>query len=87
MKLSILEKTASIVKKIVIESTGIDAEIENNQSLINSGILDSLIIVTVVQSIQDVFDIDIMVPDMTVDNFDTIELIAAFIEDRIDEDE
>ena len=77
------QKVNEIIAKAVKESTGIDAELTPDQSLINDGILDSLNIVKVVQILQKEFNIEITAADITLDNFDTISAIIGFVKTRL----
>ena len=77
------EKVKKIVSETLKTMRGLDIELTNEISLIDSGMLDSLSIVDVVQGLQKDFDIEIMVEDITLENFDTIDLIIKFIEKRL----
>lgn len=73
------------IKKIlqeVIISAGFDIELDDDMSLIDSGLLDSMSIVRVVQQIQDAFDIDLDFADITLENFDSINVLTPFIESK-----
>lgn len=73
------------IKKIlqdVIGTAGFDIELDDDMSLIDSGLLDSMSIVRVVQQIQDTFDIDLDFADITLENFDSIKVLTPFIESK-----
>jgi acyl carrier protein len=76
-------KVEQIVSRTVRSMKGFDIPLSADVSLIETGILDSLSIVTVVQQLQDAFGIDVQVADITLDNFDTLDLIARFVQERI----
>lgn len=65
-----------------IAQVGLEIEITDDLSLIESGLLDSMSIITVVQELQDAFDIDIDFADVTLDNFDSLEVLIPFIAER-----
>jgi acyl carrier protein len=48
-------------------------------SLVDSGMIDSLSIVTFVGRLESAFGISVSMADMTLDNFDTIERITAMV--------
>jgi acyl carrier protein len=76
-------RVEQIVSSTVRSMKGFDIPLSADVSLIETGILDSLSIVTVVQQLQDAFGIDVQVADITLDNFDTLDLIARFVQERI----
>ena len=74
-------KIRSIVRDAV-NVAGVDIELSDDISLIESGLLDSLSIVYVVQGLQDHFEIDLDFADVTLENFDSIDVIALFVSER-----
>lgn len=76
-------KIIEIVMQTVKNMSGFTIELTNDLSLIDGGILDSLSIVNVVQGLQEAFDIEIMVSDITLDNFDTVQLVGNFVKERL----
>ncbi len=77
------EKVSIIINEILPTFRGLKIELTNDLSLVDSGILDSVSIVRAVQMLQDEFNIVIEASDITLDNFDTIDLIAYFIQQRL----
>jgi len=70
----------------IVEST-IDAptlgiEVEDDLSLIDGGLLDSMSIVLLVQDLQLEFDIDIDFSDITISNFDSINALTKYVGSR-----
>jgi len=63
-------KVLSIIRKIVKNSTGKVIDINNNISLINSGLIDSLGMVVFIQALIKKFHINIEFSELTADNFD-----------------
>ena len=72
-----------IVKKIIqetIDASGLDIEVDDEMSLVESGLLDSMSIVKLVQELQQTFDIDIDFADITVNNFDSVIALNKYVE-------
>jgi acyl carrier protein len=55
------------------------AAVQDNTRLQSSGILDSLAIVMVVIFVEEEFGIEVSAVELTVDNFDSIDAIAALV--------
>ena len=55
----VFEKVKSLISTFVRETLNIDVELDADLSLIDGGIIDSLSLVSVVQALQDTFDIQI----------------------------
>lgn len=62
-----------------------DVDFENNESLIDDGILDSLDIVTLVTEIYAEFDVTIPAEEIVPENFNSAKALMALIT-RIDEE-
>lgn len=76
------EKVAAILREFVRASTGTDMEIDSETSLLDGGFLDSLSIVSIVQALQEAFDIQIAPHDVTVENFDKLPAICALVQQK-----
>ena len=79
------EDIQATVTKLVTDALlqrGIKAQPTPDMSLIDSGLLDSLIIVTFVGQLEKAFGVSISMADMTIDNFDNILLISAFVQNK-----
>lgn len=72
-------KVQNIIRVIVKNSTGKVIDINNNISLINSGLIDSLGMVAFIQALMKKFRINIEFSELTADNFDNIERIVKLI--------
>ena len=59
---------------------GVDFEQET--SLIDDGLIDSLDIVAVVTEIMEAFDVELGVDDLTPENFNSVEAIEELIESK-----
>lgn len=59
---------------------GVDFEQET--SLIDDGLIDSLDIVAVVTELMEAFDVELGVDDLTPENFNSVEAIEELIESR-----
>jgi D-alanine--poly(phosphoribitol) ligase subunit 2 len=75
-----MEKLLEILRKI---KPGVAFESADN--LIESGILDSLAIITLSTKISDEFDVDITVRDILPENFSSLDAIMKMIERLQDE--
>lgn len=80
------EQVQEIVSGLVKETLqlrGLTIEPSPEMSLIDSGMLDSLSIVTFVGSLEKAFGIEISMSDMTLDNFDNVQLISELVRSRL----
>ncbi|MGO5114810.1 acyl carrier protein [Candidatus Avoscillospira sp. LCP25S3_F1] len=69
------EKIIQIMSEIC---PGVDFAAET--ALIDDGLVDSLDIVNIVTELMDVFDVEINVEDLLPENFNSVDAIAALIE-------
>ncbi len=76
-----VERIREIVQE-TIDASGLGIEVEDDMSLVEGGLLDSMSIVRLVQDLQQEFDIDIDFGDITITNFDSINVLSAYVEDR-----
>ena len=75
-----MEKLLEILKDLHPE-----VDFENNEELIDDGILDSLDIVTIVTEIDDKFDVTIHAEEIIPENFNSAKALMALIT-RLDEE-
>lgn len=68
------------LKKIVDQP---ETDISPDTSLIHSGLLDSLKIISVIAYIEERFKVSLAGYELVVDNFETPEAIAKFVNERI----
>ena len=75
------------MEKLLSILSGIHPEVdfENNEELIDEGILDSLDIVTIVTAIDTEFDVLIPAEEIVPENFNSAKALMALIE-RLDEE-
>lgn len=75
------EKVREIVQE-TIDSSGLGITVDDDMSLIDGGLLDSMSIVKLVQELQQAFDIDIDFSDITISNFDSITALKQYVDVR-----
>lgn len=56
-----------------------DVDFESEEALVDSGLLDSFDIVSIISDLNDEFDIHIRVHDLTPDNFNSVEAMERMI--------
>lgn len=79
------DEIEKIVREAIESATGIDVEITPDLSLIDGGILDSMSMVSFVQTIQAKLDVEIDFADITLENFDSLEVLIPFLHGRLEE--
>ena len=62
--MELMNDVKNIVSIIIKNSSGVDISIENDYQLVNSGLMDSLSMVTLVQALIEKFNIDIDVSEI-----------------------
>lgn len=73
------------VRSVVLETlatTGVQVDLSDDLSLIESGVLDSMGIVILVQGLQSTFDIELDFADITLENFGSVDKISEFLASR-----
>ena len=68
------------IRTLVIETLGLGADIGDDTLLFSSGLLDSLSAVSLLFSLNDDLGISLSPLDVALDDFDSIDLIAASVE-------
>ena len=63
----------------LLEDIRPDVDFVNEKKLIDDGVLDSFDIISIVQEMNETFDVDINVEDLEPDNFNTIEAMIDLI--------
>jgi acyl carrier protein len=58
----------------------LDIRIDSNETdLIETGLLDSLVLVELLLQLEQEFDVDVVAADLEIDDFRSVETIAAFV--------
>lgn len=78
---AISEKIRVIVQE-TIDASGLGIDVEDDMSLVEGGLLDSMSIVRLVQDLQQEFDIDIDFGDITITNFDSVSVLTEYVASR-----
>jgi len=76
-----VERIREIVQE-TIDASGLGIEVEDDMSLVEGGLLDSMSIVRLVQDLQQEFDIDIDFGDITITNFDSVSVLSEYVQSR-----
>ena len=72
------------IKKYIIETiVGENIEIDDDQSLFNEGIIDSLGNVKLIAFLEKQYNISIESGEITAENFDTINQIVTLVEKKL----
>ena len=80
-----LVSTVSAIERFIVEEIMIGSErtkIEPDQSLLDSGILDSLALLRLISFLEDQYQITIEDGEVTPDNFESIATIKTFLEQK-----
>lgn len=63
----------------ILESIRPDVDFENEEHLINDGVLDSFDIISIVGALSDEYDIEIQPSDLIPENFNSAKAILALV--------
>ena len=75
-------KVMNILQQFVSQTLNLNFELDDEISLVDGGIIDSLSLVTFIQILQEAFDIRITPNEITIENFDTAESISSMIKSK-----
>ena len=64
----------------ILRQTRSDVNFENEENLIDDGVLDSFDIIQIVSDLNEEFDIDITADELEPENFNTLDAIVALVE-------
>lgn len=68
------------IKEVISEEVGIESdEISVDTPLLSSGLVDSFTFVTILSVIEEVSGVELDPSELTLDNFDTLSSIHAFV--------
>ncbi len=76
------QTVANLIAETIEESTGNEVEVKTDTALLTSGILDSLTVLQVFVALQEEFDIELDVDDLTEEAFGTPNAIAELVSER-----
>lgn len=72
-----------LIRDLLVEETGIDpGEIGDDTPLLSSGMVDSFALITILTAIESATGLTIEQDDLTLDNFDTLNHIQAFVAEQ-----
>lgn len=60
-----------------------DIDFEQEELLVEGGVLDSFDVVTIISELNDAFDINIRVHDLKPENFNSVAMIQALVDRKI----
>ncbi len=66
----------------ILEDVCPDVDFENEDNLIDDGLIESLDIVQIVNEIKAEFDVEITVDDLLPENFNSVDAMLAMIESK-----
>lgn len=69
-----------VSQELLNGSVGVNLQADDN--LLTTGLIDSLGIIRLVNFIEDAFNVEVRPEDITIENFRTINVIAAYLETR-----
>ena len=76
------KKISEFVRDLVT-SKGFETNFSDEDTLVTSGLLDSMDVITIVLFLEESFGLDLEVSDFDGDNFDTIDGICSMVSDQI----
>jgi len=80
-----MENTRSVLRKFILENylyTEDESALKDNDSFLDSGILDSMGILEVIDLLNEAFSIEVEDDEMIPDNLDSINDLLAFIKKK-----
>ncbi|MGF1464672.1 MAG: acyl carrier protein [Sandaracinaceae bacterium] len=75
-------RVTELVARTITESSGREVALTPETALITSGFLDSLTVLQLFGSLQEEFEVELDMDDLTETHFETASAIAALIEER-----
>lgn len=67
--------------KFICEDAGLDAaEFDDNTELFSGGFIDSFTMASILEFIEEAVGVEVAQSDVTLENFDTVARIVAFVE-------
>ncbi|MFC1673141.1 acyl carrier protein [Pseudomonadota bacterium] len=71
-----------IIKAVLCEAAQREIDVDSKTSLLDARVIDSLTVLALVSGLEERFDIEFEDDDLDVDNFETIDTIAAMLTNR-----
>ena len=78
-----MSNVKQVVTDYLVEFVTYGKPIDADESIVESGLVDSTTIFDMIAHLEDVFNIHVEDEDVDPENFDTINLIAAFVESKL----
>ena len=78
-RVMVVEAIRSFFETDLLKRSKVD-HVSNNDNVIAAGIVDSLGIIKIISYLEDTFSVEIDDSDLVMENFETIESIATFVE-------
>lgn len=75
----------SKVREYLLENITFGDEVEDNQSLFGSGVMDSTGAMSLIEFLEDTFDIEVDDMEVDPDNIDSVAIIVGFVESKLKE--
>jgi len=85
--MDIMEDIKPVIRQFIIDNflSGGDVNLKDDTSFLNDGIIDSTGILEMVTFIEETYEINVDDDDMIIENFDSLEAIAAFVKRNTNE--
>ncbi len=80
---NVSDQVKSILQNFISHNLKLDIAVDESVSLVDGGIIDSLSMVTLIQILQDTFEIKISPNEITIDNFDNIASLSSLIKSKL----
>jgi len=82
-----LSKITNSVRNIIIamgtKDDSVTLHVADDDSLIDSGLIDSIVAIQLIEVLSDKFDIIIYPAELSLDNFDTVNRISLFLQSKL----
>ena len=77
------ERVIAVIAQVIEEASGRAVELNADSALISSGHLDSLAVLQLFNQLQETFDVELDVDDLTEERFGAPRTIADLVEERM----
>ena len=79
---ALAQQVADVVAQSVRDAVGIELQLESQEPLLSSGVLDSISLVGLIERLGQIFAIEVDPLDVTLENFDTLSRIERYVRER-----